>query len=68
MKKTSNWLHQGLRRQRAAEPDSAAADVPSSGDTETVRTLTLEDGSAYGAEENVGFDPYNTGCFDVAKS
>jgi hypothetical protein len=47
---------------------SVAADEPSSGDTETVRTLTLEDGSAYGAEENVGFDPYNTGCFDVAKS
>jgi hypothetical protein len=68
MNKTSNWLHQGLQRQSAAKSSIVAADKPSSGDTETVRTLTLEEGSAYGAEENVGFDPYNTGCFDVAKS
>ena len=46
---------------RSETPDELA-----SSDTMTIRTLTLDEESAYTVDESVGIDPYNTGSFDAS--
>ena len=50
---------------RGKDPDNESV-TDSSSDTMTIRTLTLDEESAYTVEESVGIDPYNTGSFNAS--
>ena len=45
---------------------SLIIDKSENGDTVSHKTLDLEGDSLHSAEEDIGVDPYNTGCFDTA--
>jgi len=50
---------------RGKDPDNGNV-TDSRSDTMTIRTLTLDEESAYTVDESVGIDPYNTGSFDAS--
>jgi hypothetical protein len=61
-----NWRGQDPDKGNVTDSRSGTPDELASGDTMTVRTLTLDEESAYTVDESVGIDPYNTGSFDAS--
>ncbi len=63
---TFNWRGKEPDNGSVTDSRSGTPDELASGDTMTIRTLTLDEESAYTVDESVGIDPYNTGSFDAS--
>ena len=60
------WRGKNPDNRSISDSSSGTPDELASSDTMTIRTLTLDEESAYTVDESVGIDPYNTGSFDAS--
>ena len=61
-----NWRGKNSDNGSVTDSRNGTPDKLASSDTMTIRTLTLDEESAYTVDESVGIDPYNTGSFDAS--
>jgi hypothetical protein len=61
-----NWRGRDPDNGNVTDSSSGTSDELASSDTMTIRTLTLDEESAYTVDESVGIDPYNTGSFNAS--
>jgi hypothetical protein len=62
-----NWLEEDQDYSSVTDSLSGTTDELASSDTLPIRTLALDEDSAYTVEEDAGVDPYNTGRSNAAK-
>ena len=62
-----NWSGEDQDHGSITDSLSGTIDELASSDTLPIRTLSIDEDSAYTVGEDAGVDPYNTGRFDVAK-
>jgi hypothetical protein len=60
------WRGKDPDKENVTDSRRGTPDELASSDTMTIRTLTLDEESAYIVDESVGIDPYNTGSFDAS--